>query len=167
MPPEVKAPLETCEPQDVFKSPLLCHVPYSATDVPARWRDEIVLTESELHHELIAMTDHLTDALFVPPALEAGGAAFVLAARAEHADSGNTGAGGPRAGQALRASSDRGRAAWASGAVARPVGHRSRDPSMIQVSPRAAGFIASRSSSTILRCGIGRRPQPRICLRSL
>jgi len=74
---EAKLPFELHEPPDGVTTPLLCHVPHSATDVPARWRDEIALPDAELRRELVAMTDHLTDALFVPPALEAGGAAFV------------------------------------------------------------------------------------------
>ncbi len=77
MQPEMNDTFEIREPREGVTSPLLCHVPHSAIEVPARWRDEIVLSDSELRRELVAMTDHFTDSLFVPPTLKAGGAAFV------------------------------------------------------------------------------------------
>jgi len=45
--------------------------------VPARWRREIVLDDAALQNELVAMTDHHTDALFAAACTEAGGVAFV------------------------------------------------------------------------------------------
>jgi N-formylglutamate amidohydrolase len=68
-------PFEICRPRRGVGTPLLCHVPHSATNIPARWRGELAL--AELQSELRAMTDHYTDALFEPPATNVGGVAFV------------------------------------------------------------------------------------------
>jgi N-formylglutamate amidohydrolase len=56
--------------------PLLVHVPHSATRIPRQVRDTFVLDDEALAAELLAMTDHHTDALF-GAATELGGAVFV------------------------------------------------------------------------------------------
>ena len=64
-------------PATAVASPLLVHIPHSATAVPSPWRSDIILSASELERELLAMTDHFTDELFAPAALAQGGIAFV------------------------------------------------------------------------------------------
>jgi N-formylglutamate amidohydrolase len=43
------------------------HVPHCSTVVPADVRGQFVIGDGELHGELLAMTDHLTDRLFAVP----------------------------------------------------------------------------------------------------
>jgi N-formylglutamate amidohydrolase len=40
------------------------HIPHASTVVPAAARSSIALSENELQHELLTMTDHFTDELF-------------------------------------------------------------------------------------------------------
>jgi N-formylglutamate amidohydrolase len=40
------------------------HIPHASTHVPASARSSIALSEEELQHELLTMTDHFTDELF-------------------------------------------------------------------------------------------------------
>jgi N-formylglutamate deformylase len=58
-------------------TPLLVHIPHSATAVPDPWRSDLLLDEAALERELLAMTDRYTDELFGPAALAHGGAAFI------------------------------------------------------------------------------------------
>ncbi len=56
--------------------PLIVHVPHSSVAIPEEWRRGILLSDGELAAELLAMTDHMTEALFnAAPSL--GGVAFV------------------------------------------------------------------------------------------
>ena len=68
---------EIREPKDGTTTPLLVHIPHSATAVPLPWRSQIVLDDIELQRELHAMTDRYTDELYAPVALGLGGAAFL------------------------------------------------------------------------------------------
>ena len=61
---------------DVLKSPCglpawnVFHVPHDSTLIPAEVRGQLLLTDDELEHELLRMTDHHTASLFtegVPP----------------------------------------------------------------------------------------------------
>ena len=47
-----------------MSSALLVHLPHDSTDIPARYRDQFVLSDAELAMELLAMTDAHTAALF-------------------------------------------------------------------------------------------------------
>ena len=62
---------------DRAHTPLLVHIPHSATAVPDPWRSDILLDKASLERELLAMTDRYTDELFAPAALANGGAAFI------------------------------------------------------------------------------------------
>ena len=77
MPTDSTVNFEVVTPPSEGSSPLLCHVPHSATAIPARWRAELVLDDEALRRERVAMTDHCTEDLFVPAAQRAGGVAFV------------------------------------------------------------------------------------------
>ena len=59
------------------RTPLLVHIPHSATSVPNPWRSQIILDDPALALELLAMTDRYTDELFGPAALAHGGTAII------------------------------------------------------------------------------------------
>ena len=44
-------------PRGGSRIPLLVHVPHGSLNVPAPWRNDIVLSKSELARELLSMTD--------------------------------------------------------------------------------------------------------------
>ncbi len=46
---------------------VLLHIPHASTVIPSDVRDQFVLSEAELAHELVRMTDWHTDVLFTPP----------------------------------------------------------------------------------------------------
>ncbi len=46
---------------------VVLHVPHDSTLVPDAVRDQFLLSDAELQHELLRMTDHLTHALFAAP----------------------------------------------------------------------------------------------------
>ena len=48
----------------VAAKPIIVHIPHSSTCIPARYRHEICLDDTELTSELLAMTDRFTDHLF-------------------------------------------------------------------------------------------------------
>ena len=50
---------------------LILHSPHSSTVIPAGVRDQFVLGDAELEHELLLMTDRYVDELFALPAAEA------------------------------------------------------------------------------------------------
>jgi N-formylglutamate amidohydrolase len=54
---------------DEFDLPpwVVLHVPHDSTFVPDAVRDQFLLSDAELQHELLRMTDHLTHALFAAP----------------------------------------------------------------------------------------------------
>lgn len=70
-------PFRIHEPPGGPTSPLVVHVPHSATAVPEPWRAQLQLDDAALQLELLRMTDRYTDELYVEPALAAGGVAFV------------------------------------------------------------------------------------------
>jgi N-formylglutamate deformylase len=50
----------------VINSPFaIIHIPHSSTKIPAAERESIILTDDQLHAELVTMTDMFTDELFV------------------------------------------------------------------------------------------------------
>lgn len=42
----------------------LLHIPHDATEIPARYRGQFALSDEEIAHELVAMTDAHTAAMF-------------------------------------------------------------------------------------------------------
>jgi len=48
----------------MLKSPIIIHIPHSSTYIPASERRKILLSDAELRHELLAMTDWYVDELF-------------------------------------------------------------------------------------------------------
>lgn len=53
------------------RAALVIHVPHASTLIPAHTRDQFVLGDAELEHELLLMTDRYADELFALPADEA------------------------------------------------------------------------------------------------
>ncbi|GEM_PF-258265 len=58
-------------------APLLVHIPHSSTAIPSLYRSQILLADTALDRELLAMTDRYTDELFAEHAIANGGSAFV------------------------------------------------------------------------------------------
>ena len=56
--------------------PLICHIPHSSTIVPSHVRGTLLISNSDLDKEILAMTDHFTDELF-DEVKELGGLMFV------------------------------------------------------------------------------------------
>lgn len=56
--------------------PLVIHVPHASMAIPADVRDQFVITDLELDHELIVMTDLATDELFACPSAIANTVVF-------------------------------------------------------------------------------------------
>lgn len=54
---------EILTPRADARLPVIVHVPHSSTNVPAEHRADFVLSDDELDAELLAMTDHRTEAL--------------------------------------------------------------------------------------------------------
>ena len=56
---------------DDFKvPPIVLHIPHASTDIPPEVRPSFLTTEAQLERELLLMTDHYTDELFlIPPAV--------------------------------------------------------------------------------------------------
>ena len=48
----------------------LLHIPHASVDVPAACRDQFVLSDAALGEEMFQLTDHATDLLFDPVAIE-------------------------------------------------------------------------------------------------
>lgn len=44
--------------------PVLLHIPHSSRDIPAQYRDDLLISHAALEHELIALTDLYTDELY-------------------------------------------------------------------------------------------------------
>jgi N-formylglutamate amidohydrolase len=63
-------------------SPLIIHVPHAATWIPTIERDELLLDDSELEHELRVMTDWYTDRMAQDALAQAGVPAVIFANRA-------------------------------------------------------------------------------------
>ena len=63
-------------PASVTARPVVVHIPHSSVHIPKKYRRQLVLTDTALDAELLAMTDHFTDRLF-ESALRSGATLFV------------------------------------------------------------------------------------------
>ena len=52
---------------EVAVPPIVLHIPHASTDIPLDVRESFVIDDSQLELELLQMTDHFTDELFLVP----------------------------------------------------------------------------------------------------